>query len=67
MGDYSIWHWLIIFIIYLVVIFIPIAKILRKSGYSRTWGILAFIPIVNLIALWVFAFAKWPALRKNDV
>jgi len=49
---------------YLVVIGIPAAVVIGKAGYSRAWVILAFIPIINLIALWVFAFAKWPALHK---
>ncbi|WP_368647940.1 hypothetical protein [Castellaniella ginsengisoli] len=48
---------------YLVLIGIPAAVIVGKAGYSKAWVILAFIPVVNLIALWVFAFSKWPALR----
>lgn len=49
---------------YLVLIGLPAAMILKKAGYNRAWVILAFIPLVNLIALWIFAFSKWPALRK---
>lgn len=49
---------------YLVLIVLPVAVIVGKAGYSRAWVILALIPIVNLIALWVFAFAKWPTLRR---
>ena len=49
---------------YLVLIGIPAAVIVGKAGYSKVWVILAFIPVVNLIALWVFAFASWPALRR---
>jgi len=26
------------------------------------WTILAFIPLLNLIGLWVLAFARWPAV-----
>ncbi|MER1968517.1 hypothetical protein [Castellaniella sp. GW247-6E4] len=48
----------------LVLIGIPAAIILGKAGYSKLWVIVAFIPMVNLIALWIFAFAKWPALRR---
>jgi len=51
------------FVGYLVLIGIPAAVIVGKAGYSKAWVILAFIPVVNLIALWVFAFSKWPALR----
>lgn len=52
-------------LISLVLIGIPAAVILRKAGYSRWWVILAFIPPLNLIGLWVFAFAKWPTLRSS--
>lgn len=50
---------------YLVLIGIPAAVILGKAGYNRAWVILAFIPMVNLIALWVFAFAAWPVLKSH--
>ena len=31
------------------------------AGRSRWWTILAFVPLVNLIGLWVFAFTRWPS------
>jgi hypothetical protein len=31
-----------------------------KAGYSRWWALAIFIPLVNLIIIWVFAFARWP-------
>ena len=49
---------------YLVLIVLPVAVVIGKAGYSRWWVILALIPMVNLIALWVFAFSRWPALKK---
>lgn len=49
---------------YLVLIGIPAAIILGKAGYSKVWVLLAFVPMVNLIALWIFAFSNWPVLRK---
>lgn len=44
----------------LLILLPPIVKIIRKAGYSGWWVLLWFVPIVNLIALWVFAFSKWP-------
>ena len=41
----------------------PYVKIISKAGYSGWWALLIFVPIVNFIALWVFAYAKWPALE----
>jgi hypothetical protein len=37
-----------------------VANILHRAGRSRWWTILAFVPLVNLIGLWVFAFTQWP-------
>ena len=49
----------------LIVIFgVPIARILHRSGRSRWWTIVAFVPLLNLIGLWVFAFPRWPKSDK---
>lgn len=64
MGAFNIWHWLIILILYLIFIWIPTAKIMQNAGYSRAWAFVYIIPFINLVALWVFAFSKWPALRR---
>lgn len=64
MGTLSIWHWIVV-IVYFFVIMFPTARIMRKAGYSGWWCILAVIPLVNLIFLWVFAFTSWPNLRTQ--
>lgn len=64
MGSFSIWHWLIV-ILWLVVFVVPLVKILGKAGFSGWWVLLSFIPIVNIIALWIFALADWPALTRK--
>ena len=56
---YGPFHWLVGLIGFLVFA-IPAIKILHKSGYSGWWVIASFIPFVNVIMLWVFAFARWP-------
>lgn len=53
-------------LVYLVLIVIPMAKIVGRTGYNRWWTVLAFIPLVNLIALWFFAFSQWPALAGKS-
>ena len=40
-----------------LLIFRPIAK---KAGYSGWWALMMIIPLVNVIMIRVFAFAKWP-------
>lgn len=62
MGGMSIFHWLIVVAV-LVLYFIPVVKILRKAGYSGWWSLILLIPLVNIIMIYVFAFADWPALR----
>jgi len=41
----------------------PYIRIVRRAGYSGWWSLIMFVPIVNIIMLWVFAFAKWPAIN----
>jgi uncharacterized membrane protein YhaH (DUF805 family) len=45
-----------------VVWLIPAIVILRKAGYSGWWCLLLFVPGVNIVMYWVFAFARWPNL-----
>ena len=64
MGSFSILHWIIVIFVLFVYLF-PVVKVLNKAGYSGWWCILAIVPLVNLIMLWVFAFASWPSLRDQ--
>ena len=60
MGGMSWIHWLIV-IFWIAAIGFPVAKILKRAGHSGWWAILAFVPFVNLVGLWIFANIKWPA------
>ena len=64
MGGFSITHWLGILAV-LAIFGVPMWKILRRAGHSGWWVIAYFIPLVNIIAIWVFAFAPWPALQTG--
>jgi len=59
MGTLSIWHWLILLFV-LAIYIVPVWRILTKAGYSGLWSFLSFIPLLNVIMLWVFAFSRWP-------
>jgi len=59
MGTFSVFHWLI-FLIYVAVFVIPIAKVLRRLAFSPWLALLAIVPLVNVIMLWVFAYGRWP-------
>ena len=52
-------HWLI-FIIVVAVVLYPVGRILSRIGFSPLWSVLVFVPLVNLIALWVLASIDWP-------
>jgi hypothetical protein len=41
----------------------PTGRILRRLGFSPLWSILMFLPLINVIALWLLAFSEWPANR----
>ena len=60
MGGFSIWHWMIV----IVIMFIPIlffGPAVKKAGFSRWWVELSLVPVVGLVLLWVFAYARWPS------
>jgi hypothetical protein len=39
---------------------IPIARILRRTGFTPWWAILFIVPVVGYLALWIFAYIRWP-------
>ena len=60
-------HLLIIMTLFgLPLVLWPVARIVGRSGLNRAWCILLIIPLLNWIAVWVFAYAKWPALEKSS-
>ena len=65
MAHFSIWHWLIIFTI-LAVPSALFARVIAKAGFSRWWALLGLVPLINVIALWLFAFGEWPAQAEAE-
>lgn len=63
-GGYGLTHWLF-FIAMVAVIAYPVGRILNRLGLSPFWTVLAFIPFVNLLALWALAFADWPERKSG--
>jgi hypothetical protein len=61
------WQWLMAIVMPLLIVIlvgVPVANVLHRAGRSRWWTLLAFVPGLNLVALWVFAFSGWPSLQK---
>ena len=64
MSLYSLWH-LFIVVFFLATALVGIwawVRVLRNTGFSGWWGLVGLIPVVNLVMLWVFAYAAWPRL-----
>lgn len=62
MVEISIGKSLLIFLLVLVVVLVVLifGTVVKKAGFTRWWSLLLFVPIVNLIMIWIFAFSKWP-------
>jgi hypothetical protein len=41
-------------------------RIFAKAGFGGPFGLLMVIPVVNLVMLFVLAFAKWPVEKELD-
>lgn len=63
MGAVSAVHWLILLLIWFVPIF-PIWRILRRLGINPAWSLLYALPLINLIGLFLLAWARWPRLPE---
>ena len=67
MSSFGTWYWIgILLLVLLVWAFVAIfGRILMRAGYSRWWLLTLFVPVVNLVMVWVFAFANWPGSKAR--
>ena len=56
----------IVLSIYAIAIVLPFGQLLRRTGFSRWWILLSFVPIINVVALWIFAYCKWPKDKQTS-
>ena len=47
-------------------IVLPFWRICQKAGYPGIMALFLFVPIVNLIFLYWFAFADWPVGHERE-
>ena len=47
------------------IMIVLVVRIIQRAGYSGSWTLLWFVPVLNVLALWYFAFGPWPILRKE--
>jgi hypothetical protein len=57
---------LYLWIVIAILIVVPTWRILRRIGFSGWWSVLAVVPLLNVILLYVVAFAPWPLERRAD-
>jgi hypothetical protein len=64
MEAFSAWHWVIMMNTLIFLMLMPswlFTRIVAKAGISRWWALLGVLPLINLFALWWFAFIDWPS------
>jgi hypothetical protein len=60
---------LIILTVILLFAVLPVwfgARIARKAGFSRAWGLALLLPPLHAVLIWVFAFVPWPGLDRTS-
>lgn len=62
MNMSSVWHWLL-FAVAAASILYPTGRILSRIGFSPFWAAILFIPIANIVGLWMVAFSAWPRCK----
>ncbi|MCU9953747.1 DUF805 domain-containing protein [Burkholderia sp. BKH01] len=65
MEHFTAWPLLVSLVLVAVVVY-PYVRIVRRTGHSGWWILTMFVPILNFIMLWVFAFARWPAVDDQQ-
>ena len=52
----------------LIVMVLPVwffALAAKKAGYAPWWALLGLVPVLNIAALYLFAYKEWPALSPQ--
>ena len=66
MANWGLWQLAIVFLIWWLIFGWPVARILRRLGFSGFWVLLCFVPLGNIVGLWVLATTRWPAVEKGN-
>jgi membrane associated rhomboid family serine protease len=56
---------LLFVVLWLAVFMYPLWRIVGKAGFHPAFSLLSLVPLVNIVFLWIFAFAKWPNGRPD--
>ena len=61
----SIGIWQTVLVLLIALTLVGTWRGVRRAGYSGAWSLFLLIPLVNIIMIWVFAFATWPVEEKG--
>ena len=66
MVSFGVWLIVLVVLALLVWGFVAVfGRIVNRAGYSRWWLLTMVVPVLNMIMLWVFAFASWPLTQPH--
>jgi hypothetical protein len=65
MNAYGMWPGLMA-VVWVAALLVPAWRITQKAGFHPALSLLVLIPMVNIIAVWLFAFTKWPHEREGS-
>jgi hypothetical protein len=57
-------YFLVALLVSAFLVLVPAVQLLRRTGHSPVWCILTLFPVLNIGALWFFAFKPWPTDKK---
>lgn len=57
----------VLFVVVLLAVLPPYWMIFKKAGFSPWLALLMFVPLANLITLYVVAFSKWQVVPVSAV
>jgi len=64
-GGISVWHWLIVIVIYAIWI-IPLYRICGRIGWAPAWALVALIPFLGVVLVWAIAFGRWSPSEATE-
>ncbi|TDX17037.1 hypothetical protein EDF88_3074 [Buttiauxella sp. BIGb0552] len=53
-----------VYVLVVIAYVFPMTKIIMRAGFRPLLSLLLFIPVVNILTLYYFAFTRWPNQDK---
>lgn len=49
-----------------IIVVVPFWRLCQRIGYPGPLGLLALVPVANIILLYIIAFAKWKPEKRDS-